>query len=230
MKLRPQAISRLVAAIAVLCMAIVLLDPPLRNSFILLLQFRTISQVRSDVDSLGAFGPIIMIGLMVVHSVTFVPSEIIMVTDVVLFGPVWGIVYSWIGSMLGAYLSFFLARWIGRSIVKKFVPERILQRFDGFFEHKGVWGVFVLRLIPLVSFNALNYATGLTKMTLWQFTWSTGLGILPASILFALVYQSVNGQKYAFVGLTIVGILMLVVLVAKAKLSKKYRLNEKERV
>lgn len=219
-KSRQRGISRILVAVVVLCVVVVLLDPSLRHSIMHVLQFHTISQVRSYVNSLGAWGPVIMIGLMVVHSVTFVPSEIIMVTDVVLFGPVWGILYSWIGSMLGAYLSFFLARWIGRPIVKRSVLERVLERFDEFFERKGVWGVFVLRLIPLVSFNALNYASGLTRMTFWQFTWSTGLGILPAGVLFALAYQSVIGQKFAFIGLTIMGVVLLAMMIAKAKLGR----------
>lgn len=59
---------------------------------------------------LGVWGPLIVILMMILHSVTFVPSEVITITDVVLFGPVWGVVYAWIGSVLGAYLAFYLAR------------------------------------------------------------------------------------------------------------------------
>lgn len=194
-----------------------------------LLRLRTISEVRAYVNSLGAIGPLIMIGLMIVHSVTFIPSEIIMIADVGFFGPVLGIVYAWVGSMLGAYLSFFLARWIGLPIVKRFVPERVLKRFDVFFEHKGVWGVFLLRLIPLVSFNALNYATGLTQMTMWEFTWSTGLGILPSGILFALLYHSVTGQRFAFFGLTVVGVVLLIATIVKQRLNSGFKSQEKER-
>ena len=223
MKTRSRKIYWSIAAAVILLVFVVLMNPPLRSWFVNLFHLRTISEVRSYVDSLGAWGPVIMMGLMVLHSVTFVPSEIIMITDVGLFGPIWGIVYSWIGSMLGAYLSLFLARWLGTPIVKKFVPERLLQRFDAFFAEKGVWGVFLLRLIPLVSFNALNYATGLTRMTIWQFTWSTGLGILPSGILFALLYHSVTGQKFAFVGMTIVGVVLLIAMIMKAKFSKQFR-------
>lgn len=107
MKSRPGKIYWAIAAVVILLALLVFIDPPLRMLFMHLFHLRTIAEVRSYVDSLGAWGPVIMIALMVVHSVTFVPSEIIMITDVGLFGPVWGIVYSWVGSMLGAYLSFF---------------------------------------------------------------------------------------------------------------------------
>ncbi|GMA64216.1 hypothetical protein GCM10025859_46560 [Alicyclobacillus fastidiosus] len=117
--------------------------------------------------------------------------------------------------------AFFLARWLGRPIVNRFVPTRALEKFDQFMVNRGVSGIFVLRLIPLVSFNALNYASGLTTLTLWQFTWTTGLGTLPATLLIALLYRSVIGQKYAFIGLIIVGVVMLLGLVLRWRLTKK---------
>lgn len=67
-------------------------------------------------------------------------------------------------------------------------------------------------------------------MTIWQFTWSTGLGILPSGILFALLYHSVTGQKFAFVGLTIVGVVLLIGTIVKSKLSRNFKLQDKERV
>lgn len=185
------------------------------------------NDVRKYVRSLGPWGPIALIALMVLHSVTFVPAEVIAISDVIIFGPVLGVVYAWIGAMLGAYLSYFLARWFGRPIVNRFVPKRLLDRFDTFFASEGLKGVFILRLIPLVSFNALNYASGLTRMTFWDFTWTTGLGILPMEIIISILYQSAAGQKYAVIGLTIVGIALLAGLVLRSKLRRKYTKLEK---
>jgi len=185
------------------------------------------NDVRKYVRSLGPWGPIALIALMVLHSVTFVPAEVITISDVVIFGPVLGVAYAWIGAMLGAYLSYFLARWFGRPIVNRFVPKRLIDRFDTFFASEGLKGVFILRLIPLVSFNALNYASGLTRMTFWDFTWTIGLGILPMEIIISILYQSAVGQKYAVIGLTIVGIALLAGLVLRSKLRKKYTDLEK---
>lgn len=207
----------------VIAALVMLLHPPLRTLFLHLFSLKTVSDLRAYVRSLGPWGPFALIALMVLHSVTFVPAEIISISDVVIFGPVLGLVYAWIGAMLGAYLSYFLARLFGRPIVNRFVPKRILERFDIFFKSEGLKGVFILRLIPLVSFNALNYASGLIKMTFWDFTWTTGLGILPMEILISVLYQSAAGQKYAVVGLTIVGIALLFGLVFRSKLRKKYR-------
>lgn len=194
------------------------LEPGWRSGVAHLLSLETLAHVRVLVESMGMWGPIFLMALMVLHSVTFVPSEILTIAAVALFGPVKGVIYSWVGSMLGAYLAFFMARGFGRPLVGRFVPSSVLKTFDDFVERRGVWGLVLLRLIPLVSFNALNYGAGLTKMTVWQFTWTTGLGILPAGILIAIVYQSAVEQRDAFVGLTVVALLITLAVVLRWKM------------
>jgi uncharacterized membrane protein YdjX (TVP38/TMEM64 family) len=203
-----------------------LVDPEWRKMFFRLVQTENLEQIQDRVSALGVWGPVVMIVLMVVHSVTFIPAEVIMLANFVLFGPILGLVYTWIGSMLGAYLSFYLARVFGRTIVEKFVSDHLLRRFDQFVNQHGATGLLALRLIPVISFNALNYAAGFTNLSLWTFTWTTGLGILPMGILIAFLYQSAIGQKYVFVGLTVVGIAMLAIMIVKAKWSKKYELEK----
>lgn len=211
-----------ICVLLLVAVLVLLLDPSFRSVFGHVFRLKTIDDVRGYVRSLGAWGPVVLIVLMILHSVTFIPSEVITISDVIIFGPVWGVVYSWIGAMLGAYLAFFLAKAFGRPIVNRFVAQRLLARFDTFFERDGLKGIFILRLIPLVSFNALNYASGLTRMTFWDFTWTTGLGILPSGILIGILYHSAVGQKYVFVGLTVVGMAMLVGLIFRARLRKKH--------
>lgn len=222
MRKRARKILWVIAALLVVVVLVLLLDPSSRSLFGHVFRLKTIDDVRGYVRSLGAWGPIVLIVLMILHSVTFIPSEVITISDVIIFGPVWGVVYSWIGAMLGAYLAFFLAKAFGRPIVNRFVPERLIAKFDTFFERDGLKGIFILRLIPLVSFNALNYAAGLTRMTFWDFSWTTGLGILPSGILIGILYHSAVGQKFEFLGLTIVGLVMLAGLIFRSRMRKKH--------
>ncbi|WP_408962583.1 VTT domain-containing protein [Guptibacillus hwajinpoensis] len=72
--------------------------------------------------SLGFWGPLFAIFLMVLHSVVFVPSEIILFANIYIYGFALGLLYTWIGSMLGAYLSFYLARLFGKPLVENLFP------------------------------------------------------------------------------------------------------------
>jgi uncharacterized membrane protein YdjX (TVP38/TMEM64 family) len=41
--------------------------------------------------------------------------------------------------------------------------------------------------VPVISFNLINYAAGLTAISWWTFIWATGLGILPLTFLMVLM-------------------------------------------
>lgn len=203
-----------VSLVVVLAAAVVVIgfDPGLRLILEHSLRLSGVSEVRSYIRHAGAWGPVALVAVMVLHGATFVPAEVLTLAALWLYGPVWGLVYAWIGSMLSAYLSFYLARWIGRPLVARYVSDARLARLDALVAGQGARGLFILRLIPLVSFNALNYAAGLTKLTFWQYTWATGLGILPAGIVLTVLYRSVAQAHSVFVVFAVVGLLLLTVL------------------
>ena len=47
--------------------------------------------------------------------------------------------------------------------------------------------MFFSRFIPLIAFNLVNYAAGLTRISWWTFTWATGIGILPFTVLMVMM-------------------------------------------
>jgi len=117
------------------------------------------------------------IALMVLHSFVPLPAEIIALANGMLFGPWWGVVVTWIGAMLGAVLAYGLARALGRPAVRGLVPARHWARLEAIPVRAGP--LLVIRLMPVISFNLVNYAAGLLGVPLWRFLWTTALGILP---------------------------------------------------
>lgn len=185
-----------------------------------LLRLSTANAVQREVHRLGPWGPFVFIAIMIAHGVTFIPSEIIAVAGVIAFGPLWGLIYAWIGSMASALLSFYLARVVGLRFVHRYLPCRQRARLDAFIEKDGAVGLFVLRLIPLVSFNALNYASGLTKISVGQYLVATGLGILPAGATIALLYQSAAGSRDAEIALLVLGLVALAAFIWRRRLKR----------
>ena len=117
------------------------------------------------------------IALMVLHSFVPLPAEIIALANGMLFGPWWGVLVTWIGAMLGAVLAYALARALGRPAVRVIVPARYWARLEAVPVRAGP--LLAIRLMPVISFNLVNYAAGLLGVPWWRFLWTTALGILP---------------------------------------------------
>jgi uncharacterized membrane protein YdjX (TVP38/TMEM64 family) len=143
----------------------------------------TIDSVRELILGMGPLGPLVAIGLYVLHSFVPFPAQILTFAIGAVYGPLWGTVLVWIGAMAGAYAAFGVARWGGRPLATRFIAGHHIQRFDDWFDRYGVGALLIVRLVPLISFNLINYSAGLTRVSWWTFTWTTGLGILPITIL-----------------------------------------------
>ena len=139
--------------------------------------------VAETMRSWGMWAAAAIVALMILHSFVPFPAEFVALAAGMTFGPLWGTVYVWIGAMLGALLAFGLSRWFGRPFVEAVLPERYGDRLDAWTARQGAATLLVSRFIPVIAFNLINYAAGLTNMSWWTFTWATGIGILPLTAL-----------------------------------------------
>jgi uncharacterized membrane protein YdjX (TVP38/TMEM64 family) len=178
--------------LAVGAVAIVLLATLIVWGFVLADRFLpgfelSVAEVERTIDSWGAWGVAGSILLMVLHSFVPFPAEIVAMANGMLYGPFWGTLITWSGAMLGAYLAFGLARWLGRPFVLAMVAKRHHEKLDDWVARQGGGMLFLSRFLPVISFNLINYAAGLTAISWWTFTWATGLGILPPTFLMVLM-------------------------------------------
>jgi uncharacterized membrane protein YdjX (TVP38/TMEM64 family) len=141
--------------------------------------------VERFVKAWGPWSALGAVALMVAHSFLPLPAEIIPVVNGMMFGPWLGIALTWLGAMLGAVLSFALARALGRPFVRLVLPERHWRRIDSLSPRAGP--LLVVRLVPVISFNLVNYAAGVLDIPWWTFLWTTALGILPLTVALVLI-------------------------------------------
>lgn len=134
------------------------------------------------IAALGVWGPIAVVVLMIVHCFVPFPAEILAFCAGAAFGALGGAALIWIGAMLGAALSFWLARRLGRPAVERFLPARHRAALDQWSVEQGTVGLLMARFVPLIAFNLINYAAGLTRVGWWPFLWTTGVGILPLTL------------------------------------------------
>jgi len=152
----------------------------------------SVQDIEDRILSWGSWGIAGSIGLMVLHSFVPFPAEFLALANGMLYGPVWGIAITWTGAMLGAFAAFGLARWLGRPFVARMVTRRNWQVLDDWAARQGAGMVLIARFIPVIAFNLINYAAGLTRMSWWTFAWTTGIGILPVTVLMVIMGDNID--------------------------------------
>ena len=135
--------------------------------------------------SLGAGGPLLVIGLMVL-AIVFnpLPSAPIALASGAVYGHLWGTVYILVGAEIGALIAFLITRLTGYHWLRHFTAKKISLGWVG-SQNSLMIMVFVSRLIPFLSFDLISYGAGLTTIAFWRFALATLAGLLPASFLLA---------------------------------------------
>jgi len=152
--------------------------------------------IRAFVMRAGPVGPIAIVGLMTLAIVASpIPSAPIALAAGLVYGHFWGTVLVAIGAETGAILAFVIARYLGRDYVERWLGARMKNRFFG-SQNALMATVFISRLLPFISFDAISYAAGLSRITFWRFGLATLAGIVPASFVLAhLGAEALEGES-----------------------------------
>ena len=176
-----------------------------------------VADVTAYLLSFGLWAPVVSFLLMIFQSVVApLPAFLITFANAGLFGWIPGAVLSWTSSMAGAALCFYIAKFYGREVVEKLTSKTALNSVDVFFTKYGKYAILISRLLPFVSFDIVSYAAGLTSMSFWPFFWATGLGQLPATLVYSYVGGMLTGGAQTFVtGLLVLFSLTVIVFMVK---------------
>lgn len=162
--------------------------------------------VRDFINEYGTYAMLVSAGLMVFQSVIApLPAFLITFANANLFGWWQGAILSWSSAMLGALICFYISRILGRDVVEKLTSKVGLESVDEFFKKYGRQSILIARLLPFMSFDLVSYAAGLTSMAFIPFFIATGIGQLPATI----VYSYVGGMLTGGAQLLVTGLLIL---------------------
>ena len=184
--------------------------------------------VKEFVASYGHYAMAVSFILMVLQSVVApLPAFLLTFANANLFGWKAGALLSWSSAMAGAAVCFYIARILGRDFVEKLTSKTGLKQIDDFFEKYGKQSVLIARLLPFISFDIVSYAAGLTSMNFLSFFIATGIGQLPATIVYSYVGGMLTGGAKLFVtGLLILFALSaLIILLRQIYQSKKNKQN-----
>ncbi len=152
--------------------------------------FNPQSLIRSSLEwvaSLGIWGGVAFMGIYILATIAFLPASLLTLAAGVVFGVGWGSVYVFVGATLGAIAAFLVGRYLVRGWVSKKIAEN--QKFtaiDNAVAEEGFKIVLLTRLSPVFPFNLLNYAFGVTGVTLWDYSIGS-IGMIPGTIMYVYI-------------------------------------------
>lgn len=168
------------------------------------------------VERLGVWGPLVFVGLYSVAPALLVPGAALTLAAGALFGPFIGALLSLTGATVGATGAFLSARYLAADWVERRLAGRLQEIMAG-VEREGWRFVAFVRLVPLFPFNLLNYALGLTRLSVRTFAVTSFFTMAPGAFVYAYLgyagREAVSGGpdlvRKAFLALTLLAALAL---------------------
>ncbi|MBW8002929.1 MAG: TVP38/TMEM64 family protein [Planctomycetes bacterium] len=140
------------------------------------------------ISGLGPLGPLIFIGLYILVCVLLLPGSIVTLGAGVVFGVVKGSIAVSIGSTIGATCAFLIGRYLARNwVAGKIAGNEKFKAIDEAVASQGWKIVLLTRLSPVFPFNLLNYAFGLTKVSLKHYFFASWIGMIPGTIMYVYI-------------------------------------------
>lgn len=144
--------------------------------------------LRSALDwvaGVGVWGMAIFLLLYVLATVLFLPGSILTLGAGALFGVLKGSIIVSISATLGATAAFLVGRYLAREwVARRISGNPRFQAVDQAVAREGWKIVGLTRLSPVFPFNLLNYAFGLTSVSLRDYFWASWVGMLPGTVMY----------------------------------------------
>ena len=140
------------------------------------------------IDSLGVWGPVMFIVIYILATVLFIPGSLLTLGAGVLFGVAWGSIFVSLASTLGATAAFLVGRYLARGwVAKQLEGKEIFQAIDRSVAKEGWKIVGLTRLSPVFPFNLLNYAFGITQVSLRDYFFASWFGMMPGTVMYVYI-------------------------------------------
>ncbi|GAX36356.1 TVP38/TMEM64 family protein [Nodularia sp. NIES-3585] len=136
------------------------------------------------VQSLGVLGPIAYIFIYNLATILFIPGSLLTLKGGCLFGLFWGSLYVLIAAIIGAIFAFIIGRYLSRDWVSHQINKYPKFKAIDLAVAKEGWKIVLLtRLCPIFPFNLLNYAFGVTQVSLKDYILGS-FGIIPGTVMY----------------------------------------------
>lgn len=171
------------------------------------------------------WAPVLFIALYTLFNTVLLPATVLTLTAGVvwgwLHGGLWVLAASTIASAVPYSIGYSGSGWV-EALMRRRAP-RVLAAL----ETEGFMTLLLLRLVPIVPYNVLNYAAGLARVRPRQYVVATFIGTIPGIFIFTYLASSIASglvsPRQAFVRILIAGVLLAALALSSRFLSGRLR-------
>ena len=143
----------------------------------------TPAAIRDYIQSFGSFASLIYIIAYILNTISIIPPiAALSLTAGLAFGSIWGFIYLMIAAVIGTSITFLISRFFGRGLTERMLKGKF-KNLDEKLHENGFMTVLFFRVIPLVPYEVLNYACGLSKIKFKDYFSATFLGLIPGVVI-----------------------------------------------
>ncbi len=170
-----------------------------------------------------------------------IPSTVTVAAGALVFGPLWGSIFSLIGIVLGSLVAFLIGRYAGFRVVAWLIGKDTLEKWLKKIKGKDKLLLSAMFLLPVFPDDVLCFVAGLSSMSVWLFLavilLSRVLAIFTTSYSITLIpFKGWGLAVWAVIGVLIVALFVLLYKKSDAILGwierhfhRETRIKEKEK-
>ncbi|MHA2854613.1 TVP38/TMEM64 family protein [Paenibacillus sp. HGF5] len=182
------------------------------NGYLDIMSYFTQSNLEWFLDQFRALGP--LPGILLTFLKSFVPpmpTIVIVGVNAAVYGLWAGFLYSWIGMVAGCLTTFLLVRKIsGTPLIERWAKKPKVQRGMRWIQRNGFSYVFLLGILPVGPFVAVNVAAGLARMNVMSYLMAVTLG--KGIMVFCVSYIGANLSDFMAEPFKLLGVLAFILL------------------
>jgi len=185
----------------------------------------TSADIHRTVHRAGWLAPVAFATIYVGLTVLLFPAVVATLAGGALFGVVAGSLITLVAAVLGATIAFVLGRRLGQADVQRLAGGRA-AKLEEWMRQRGFVALLYARLVPVVPFNLLNYAAGMTGISLRSYVAATAIGIVPGTVAYTALGSTARhpGSLPFIIALTAIAILTVIL----AAIGRTHRRNASE--
>lgn len=146
---------------------------------------------RNFTDSIELWGMWGVVGFIIIYiiaTIFLIPGSALTLGAGLIFGVVKGSILVSMASVTGATICFLMGRyWLRNWVEKQIETQPKFKSIDRAVAKEGWKIVGLTRLSPLFPFVFLNYAFGVTKISLKDYFFASWIGMLPGTIMYVYI-------------------------------------------